>query len=213
MILKLFRALMPKNADFVSALHEHSLIVAEAAAVLASALTGQPPCDDVLKTICALEGKADDVARRVFEDLHKSFITPFDRSDISALATASDDTIDLIEDVVQRLSLYGIPAFTPAMAAQAAALAEGTAKVAAAFPLLNAPAKNAEAVTALGIEMSKIEGHADALLRGALKDIFASDMPPLRAMAHKEIHELLEAAVDRCEDVANLMQGVVIENV
>jgi uncharacterized protein len=169
----------------------------------------------------ALEGKAqrvkqiehecDDITHAVVSALHKTFITPIDRNDIYRLITKMDDIMDLVEAAAERVALYEMPTMTKEAGDLARCLvssAEHVAIAVAAIRDLRKPAVILEQC----VEINRLENVADGILRAALAKLFREEKDPISVIKWKEIYETLEAATDRCEDVANVIEGVVLEN-
>src|SRR5947209_57565 len=121
MVLRLFRALMPKEERFIDYFHEHAEKIVAAADTLHTMLADGKDISGRLRAICVKEGEADLITKKTLVALHKTFITPFDRTDIRELIVALDDTIDLIEETAQRIQIYNLTRFTPQMVEMAAA--------------------------------------------------------------------------------------------
>jgi uncharacterized protein Yka (UPF0111/DUF47 family) len=145
--------------------------------------------------------------------LHRAFITPFDRSDIHALTTALDDAVDLIEEVAQRAILYKITEFSPRMLELAAQIEQCAQLLAETIPLLHDITRNAERINSLCERIGKIESAADQLLRVALSELIESKPETTVFLGRKEVYELLETVTDRCDDVSDLIEGIVLDHV
>ena len=214
MVMRFFRALMPKEERFVEGFVAHSGFIVAAADGLAAMMaadeaTRQVRCDDIL----AIESEADLVARQTVLALHRAFITPFDRSDILALSKALDDSVDLIEEVVLGAALYRVESFDRHMRAMAAMIQRAARLVAELMPLLHDITANAERIRSLCEAVSKIEGEADVALRDALSEMIAARPDAVTFFGRKEVYELLEAVTDSCDDVADLVEGIVLDHV
>jgi predicted phosphate transport protein (TIGR00153 family) len=163
--------------------------------------------------VCAIEGEADVIARDTLIALHRAFITPFDRSDIHALITALDDTVDLIEDVAQTAALYKVEHFSPRMREFVVMIKAGARLIEEAIPLMNDITPNADRINNLCEQIGKIESDGDRLLRLALSELIAEKPDAITFLGRKEVYDLLETVTDRCDDVANLIEGVVLDHV
>jgi hypothetical protein len=163
------------------------------------------------KEIKAVEEACDSVTHRVVEKLHRVFITPIDRGDIYALITKMDDIMDFVEAAAERISLYELKTPTKELADLARNLATGVERVFEAVKGLR-NLKNPQVILEKCVEINRLENEADALLRGTLARLFKEEKDPVAIIKWKEIYELLETATDRCEDVANIIEGVVLEN-
>jgi hypothetical protein len=158
------------------------------------------------------EGEADEITKTIFLSLHKTFITPFDRWEIKDLAKALDDMVDYMEDIPQRARLYGPGSFTQEMAALGQITLRATEKVQEAVALLS-DMRNAERIIKICQEIGEIESEADHVMRAGMERLFAEVSDARALIRAKEIYELFEEAVDRCEDAADVIHGVVLERI
>ncbi len=163
------------------------------------------------REIKVLEEQCDAITHGVVEKLHKTFITPFDRNDIYRLITKMDDIMDFVEAASERLALYEIRTTTKELGDLARVLVAGSERVLEAVSGLR-NLKNPQIVLEKCVEINRLENEADALLRGTLAKLFREEKDPVAIIKWKEIYEMLETATDRCEDVANIIEGVVLEN-
>jgi len=169
---------------------------------------------DIERKVAAIkqvELEGDDIAHRAFERLHRQFITPFDRAEIHRLLGRIDDVLDLIDATAERLFLYEVGVVPQAAKDLARLLVPATEKMREAVRLLR-EIKNPAQILAACREIKTIEGDADALTRTALAALFKSGADALSIIKWKEIYDLMETATDRCEDVANVIEGVVLEH-
>lgn len=214
MFMRLIRSLMPREEPFVAHFVEHAACLVKAAEALKVMMTADASAREACFTnVCAIEGQADAIARETMVTLHRAFMTPFDRSGIHSFVTAQDDAVDLIEDVAQRAILYRIAEYDPFMLELAGQIGECANLLAEAIPMLKDISGNAEHINALCERVGKIESDADATLRRALSELFRDPPDTITLMARKEIYELLETVTDRCDDVADLIDGIVLDNV
>jgi predicted phosphate transport protein (TIGR00153 family) len=163
------------------------------------------------KEISEIEHACDRITHAVVAKLHKTFITPLDRNDIYRLITRMDDVMDYVEAAAERVALYDIRVMTPEVVELANVLLESAEQVREAvsgFRDLKHPAS----ILQKCVEINRLENVADSLLRASLARLFREEKDPITIMKWKEIYELLETATDRCEDVANIIEGVVLEN-
>jgi predicted phosphate transport protein (TIGR00153 family) len=163
------------------------------------------------KEIKVIEDECGAITHRVVAQLHKTFITPIDRNDIYRLVTKLDDIIDDVEAAAERLVLYDIRRSTKELADLARVVVSATERVFEAVAGLR-NLKQPAVVLEKCVEINRLENEADALLRGTLARLFQEEKDPVAIIKWKEIYELLERATDRCEDVANVIEGVVLEN-
>ena len=158
-----------------------------------------------------IEHECDEITHAVVEGLHKTFITPIDRNDIYTLITKMDDIMDFVEAAADRLALYEIPTMTKEVGDLARCLVQSAEHVLGAVSSIRDLGKP-NGILQHCIEINRLENVADSLLRGALARLFREERDPIAVIKWKEIYETLESATDRCEDVANIIEGVVLEN-
>jgi predicted phosphate transport protein (TIGR00153 family) len=163
------------------------------------------------KDIKRIEEECDTITHAVIASLHKTFITPLDRNDIHRLITEMDDVMDQVEAVAERLVLYQIGGASKEMRELGQNLLTCAERMLEAIAGLR-NLKNSDVVLEKCIEINRLENEADAMLRGAIARLFREEKDPIAIIKWKELYELLEAATDRCEDVANVIEGVVLEN-
>jgi predicted phosphate transport protein (TIGR00153 family) len=206
--------LMPREGRFFDLFNQHAERIVDGARHL---LLLMQHYDDValreeeLDTIDRIETAADRITHETLSTLHKTFITPFDREDIHKLISRMDDILDLTQDVAESMVLYDIRAVTPE-ALQLASLSQMCCeRVRTAVGLLGDMA-NAEAVLKLCAEIDQLESDADRVMRAAMSKLFRDEADVRQVIKLKAIYELLETLTDRCEDVANVLEGVVLEN-
>jgi len=211
MVLKLFRKLMPRDARFVEQICRHSGYVVDGAIEFRGILA----CGDFeshCKELFRLEDAADQVTYEVVHAVHKSFITPFDRGEILQLITTLDDTIDLMKDAARRIGLYKVP-YTPEMQGMADCAVRAATAIRDALPALNAIGQNVERLNEMQRKVRAAESEADDLLQRGLKTLFGGPGPAGDKFAVEKVYELIEAVVDRCEDVTDVIAGIVVEHV
>ena len=211
---RLLASISPHSDDYFVLFNELTACMVRGAKLLAKISLEQNPVafDLLFADIQKAEGEADGVTRNIFMSLHKSFITPFDRWEIKDLAKALDDMIDCMEDIPQRAKLYGPGGFTPEMAALGQIMLRATEKVQEAVALL-ADMKNAERILAICQEIGDIESEADRVMRAGMQRLFADGSSARQLIRDKELYELFEEAVDRSEDAADVIHGVVLERI
>lgn len=157
------------------------------------------------------EHRADDITHRAFERLHTTFITPFDRVEIHRLLSAIDDVLDLTDAAAERINLYDVGPVVPDARELAGVLVAQTLKMQEAVRGLR-NVRESEKILLSCREVNSLENQADSILRAGLARLFKSGTDPLTIMKWKEILDLVETATDRAEDVANIIEGVVLEH-
>ncbi len=209
-----FRKLMPREDRFFDLFAQHSRTIVGAAEALNELLSGRD-IEGKCRRIIELENQADDITRDVLIAVRKSFITPFDRGDIKDLIMSMDDAIDMMHKTVKTIRLFEQKSFDPRMQKMGEVIVKAAYLVAEAVPLLDRMGANAARLANITEEIVKVEGHADELHDAGLKDLFRNHGAS-NAMAYiigSEIYGELEKVVDRFEDVANEINGIVIESV
>lgn len=210
-----FRRLMPREDRFFDLFARHAAVVVSGAEALRKLLAGGENVERYCREIVSLENQADEIAREVLLAVRRSFITPFDRSDITDLIQSMDDAIDTMHKVVKTVTLFEQHSFEPRMQEMGAIIVEAAHLIARAIPLLNKSAQNANELGHIVEEVLRAEERADKLHDEGLKDLFRSHSRS-DAMAYligSEIYGELEKVMDRLEDVANEISGIVVENV
>jgi len=212
--MRLLRFLMPKEEKFIDLFCEHSkLIVAAADALAAMMAADQKDRPARGREVSAIEKQADSVTHQTIVALHRAFITPFDRSDMHALSKSLDDAVDLIESVVLDAQLYQVVEFDQHMRDLTGMIQQTGALVAEVMPLLRNISANAARINGLCEQISKIEGQADDVLRAAISDMVTERPDAITFFGRKEVYELLEEVTDSCDDVADVIQGLVLDHV
>jgi predicted phosphate transport protein (TIGR00153 family) len=143
--------------------------------------------------------------------LHKTFITPLDREDIHQLITRMDDILDLMEDAGQTVSLYDIKQITPEAKRLAELCLSCCEKVRACVGLLH-NMNNAREMLSICADIDRLESDADHVMRAAMSKLFREEPDVRNLIKLKAIYEILESVTDRCEDVANIIEGIIVEN-
>jgi predicted phosphate transport protein (TIGR00153 family) len=212
MITRAFRSLMPRDDRFIDRFSQHSKLLVPAAEAFRALMSADGAGGQHVATISRLEHEADLITRETVLAIHKTFITPFDRSQILDLITALDDTIDLMKDTGRRMLRYGVE-FTPEMQGMADCAVRATTEIRDAMPFLGAIQRSEEKLNAMSESVRRIEGEADDLLDQGLRALFAGDMSPGYKLTIEKVYDLVEAVVDRCEDVVDVIDGIVIEQV
>lgn len=209
-----FQRLLPRTGDFFGLFEAHAATVLAAADATVRVLEGGPASHEHIREVIEREHDADEITRSVLHEVRRTFLTPFDRGAITALIGALDDTIDEMQATVQAIALYEVASFTPQMRDMAAIALDAARLTAEAMPLLRDVGRNGKRLHELTERLVRIEGHADTIhaegLKQALHDHGASDT--LRFVTEREIYKHLERIVDAFEDVADQIDGLVIDH-
>lgn len=210
-----FRALLPREDKFFDLFEKQSQILVAGAQSLEKLLEGGDGIDEHCQKIVELEEEADEVTRQVMIAVRKSFITPFDRGDIKDLIESMDDAIDMMHKVVKTVRLFEQTRFEPRMKEMGAVVVQAARLTAEAVPLLEKVGTNVMRLSAIAEEITKVEERSDQLHDAGLKDLFQTygRTDAMAWIIGNELYGQLEKVVDRFEDVANEISGIVIENV
>jgi len=205
------RWFLPKNEDFLQFFDDASANVVRGVTALRDMLKDPSDLHAKVNGLRDIEHEGDRLTHLTLEKLNSSFITPFDREDIHALISRLDDILDAANGVAQRLVLYRIDEVPARLLALSELLVESSMEVRKAVVALPDRKQHAAAMTAC-VEANRLENVADSLHREALADMFANFTDAIALVKYKEVYQLLEEATDRCEDVANVVEGIVIKS-
>ena len=211
----MFARFMPKEGKFFELFNAHAEQIVLGSEALLSLLTVLNDSDEKAAEQCELidviENRADGITHETMRQLHKSFITPLDREEIHQLITSLDDILDLIQDVAHTVTLYNVKYVTAEAVSLSKICLSCCERVRSAVALL--PSMD-NGVTILKIchEIDQLESAADREMRGAMSRLFRDEPDVRELIKFKAIYELLETVTDRCEDVANIIEGIVLEN-
>src|SRR6478609_11232446 len=206
----MFRLSKAKDPFFV-AFSGHAQLTVQATGLLRQLLEQPTRLAELKPEITRLEHEGDEITRGAITRLRSQWITPLDRPDIHTLATRLDDVLDVIESIAERLELFDIRDASAAANEAALVLERSAVAMAKAVDLLPVARKRAQEIVALCSEINTLESEADAIYRGAIAELFKAGNETLTVMKWRDIHEQLETATDLCEDVANALEGVVLE--
>lgn len=211
----MFGRLMPREGKFFDLFNAHAALVVEGGqhllAMMKALAEGSDGIERYAKAIDTTETAADKITHETISQLHKTFITPLDRDEIHQLITRLDDILDLTQDVAQTVALYDIQRSTPESITLAQIVLNCCERVKTAVNLLHSM-DNAQMILATCREIDQLESDADRVMRGAMSKIFRDEPDVRQLIKLKAIYELLETITDRCEDVANVIEGIVLEN-
>jgi len=205
---------MPREGRFFSLFDRHAKLIVDGALALADVLRHYDIENDRaarIKRIEDVEHAADRITHETVQLLHSTFITPFDRDDIHRLISRMDDVLDLVQDAAESLVLYDIRKVTPEATQLAELLLRCTERVQAAVKLMASMA-DAAAMLKICQEIDQLESDADRVMRGAISRLFREETDVRQVIKLKAVYEALESATDKCQDVANVIESVVLEN-
>ena len=214
-MLRWFHALMPKEERFFELFSRHSDAVLGGAQALRAMLDGGEAVKRNCQTVMDREHDADDVTREVLIAVRRTFITPFDRGNIRDLITSMDNSIDQMQKTAKSIILFDVIEFTPQMRDMADAIVKCATLVKEAVPLLQSISAEAVHISDLTAQISALEGRADEIHDQGMRELYQKNVggSGLAFFVGNEIYDHLEKVVDRFDDVANVMHGIVIEHV
>ena len=204
---------MPKDDKFFVLFERMAAQIQEGARTFQELTNKIEDREAFAKRIKDIEHACDNITHETMEDLNKSFVTPFDREDIHLLISRMDDVMDFIDASTQRIVLYNVDHTTPEVREMASVLVLQVDELAKAVGHLRNIKKGAKTILQICIEINRLENEGDNLLRSAVAGLFKTPgVDPLEVIKWKEIYEKLEVGIDRCEDVANVLEGIVLKN-
>ena len=206
----MFGRFIPQEGKFFELFNQHAEQIVKGSHELAALMASVDDLQRRAYNIETIEKTADKIARQSLLLLHKTFITPLDRNEIHELITRMDDILDLIEDVAHSMYLYDIRDVPPEAVHLADICVASTEKVKTVVSLLSKMEHTAK-IMALCEEIDRLEADADHVMRAAMAKLFRDEADVFRVIKLKEIYELLESVTDRCEDVANVIESIVLE--
>jgi uncharacterized protein Yka (UPF0111/DUF47 family) len=207
----MFGRLMPKEGRFFELFTEHAEQIVLGGRELAALMVAGDDIQRRAYAIETIEKRADKITQTTIELLHKTFITPLDRDEIHQLITRMDDVLDLMEDVSQSIFLYDIRQLTPEARKLGEVCELCAEQVKLAVGML-ANMNNATLILKACDEIDRLESEADHIMRAAMAKLFRDEPDVRQVIKLKAVYELLETVTDRCEDVANIIEGIVLEN-
>ncbi|MBI5210202.1 MAG: DUF47 domain-containing protein [Elusimicrobia bacterium] len=203
-------SLLPKEEKFFELFEmqaRHNTDAAKTFRELLGNWSLQSPAFDKLRDI---EHEADITAHEIIDKLNRTFVTPFDREDIHELASKMDDIVDIVQSLSLRMQLYGVQHVTEDLVAMTDTLLQAVDCIRKAVPHLK-DLSETRRILDYCIEINRLENAGDNALAHAITKLFKGKPDPLEVMKWKEIYEVTEDAIDRCEDVANTIEGIVVK--
>lgn len=207
----MFGRLMPTEGKFFDLFNQHAALCVKGAQEMVGLMTNFDDLENRTHAVESLEKQADKITYATVDLLHKTFITPIDRDDIHKLITRMDDILDMMEDAAQTISLYDLQAVTPEAKRLAELCLACCEKVQQAVGMLH-DMDNAQKMIAICEEIDRLESDADHVMRAAMSKLFRDEPDVRNLIKMKAIYEILETVTDRCEDVANIIEGIIVEN-
>ena len=214
-MFKLIKAIMPRSDNFFDLFEAQAKKAQEAAATLRAILEGGDKTADLCTRLSSQEEEADHISYEVMQSIRRSFITPFDRSDIKALSSALDDAIDQMNKAGRIIMLYEVREFDPLMREMGDIIVKAAEITAQAVPLLQALGPQVGQLGALTEEVTRLEGRSDELHEEGLRQLYRTHgkSDPMAYIIGSEVYSRLEKVVDSLEDVADKISAIVIEHV
>ena len=207
----MLRKLLPKEHRFFNLFQDQANAIRQGLDLFELLLSDYTRRGELAKQIKAAENRADDIAHEIFQLLNNTFVTPFDREDIQLLVNRMDDVMDMVEKASARLEIYDVPGPPPAVSEMLRILKKAFLDLSEAVGLLR-DWKQRDRILRICVEVNRLENEGDALLRGSLRRLFKESSDPFYLIKVKEIYESLEEAIDRCEDLANIIETILMKN-
>jgi len=208
--IAMLKQLIPQVYDFFESFDQAARHAVSAAKLLLRLTEHYADADPIARELNGIEHACDDVAHRTMEQLNKSFITPLDREDIHVMILRIDDVVDLTNAAANRLAFFGIQKPTQHSVNLAKQIVRGCEKLSEAVHGMRS-ARNYERVVQDCIAVHEVENAADDILHAALAELFATEKNAIEVIKWKDIYETMEKITDRLEDVANVLQGVIVK--
>ncbi|HEU0224988.1 MAG TPA: DUF47 family protein [Steroidobacteraceae bacterium] len=212
--MRLLSVLMPRERQFFTLFNSHAGLVVDGARALAELLAGYADNgrrEALIAKIQSVEHDADEVTHQTVALMHNTFVTPFDRDQINKLIQRMDDILDLIQDTAESLMLYDVHQLTPEVLQLADLVQVCCNRVRDAVTQLSSM-DNGPAILKICQEIDALETDADRVMRGAISKLFREEQDVRQLVKLKAVYELLELTTDKCQDVALVIEGVVLEN-
>ena len=205
---RLTQLMMPRDREFFDLFEEAGRNILRAAELLDRMLRDYPDQKDLARDILICEQDGDRITHDIVNRLNQTFVTPIDREDIYALASALDDVVDYTEEVADCLGLYKIEAPMEQAQQLSGVLLQSARQVAEAMPRL----RGFRDISHYTVELNRLENEGDRITRAAIASLFEGGIDPMVVIRWKDIYDRLEDAIDATERVANIIDGVVIKN-
>jgi predicted phosphate transport protein (TIGR00153 family) len=216
-MLDWFQRLMPREDKFFELFEQHSAIIVAGADALRKLLETGDPTGEYCKQVFAKENEADEITRQVLVAVRRTFITPFDRTDIQALISSMDDSIDQMNKTAKTITLFEITSFEPEMRQMGEIIWQAANLVQQAVPLLSSIGTNVARLNELTAEVIRIEEQADQIHDQGRLNLYrrardGADAGAMKFIIGAELYDSLEKVVDRFEDVSNEINSIVTDH-
>ena len=200
--------LLPTETRFFDLFRDQANKVVEGAQALRELVEHYENVDEKARRIKEIESDGDAITHSIIDKLNRTFITPFDREDIHALASGLDDVLDNIEGVASRLALFRVRAVTPEVIELVSVIVRSCLAIQAAIGHL----RDLKSIPPYLIKINDLENEADFVSRNTTAQLFEEETDFRELIKWKELYGRLEATTDDCEDVANILEGIVVKN-
>ncbi|HEY7006561.1 MAG TPA: DUF47 family protein [Sphingomicrobium sp.] len=209
-----FQSLLPRTSDFFGMFEAHASTLVAAANALNDLVDGHAVPADAIAEVHRREHEADDIIRQVLRSVRQTFLTPFDRGSITSLIGSMDDAIDEMQDTARAIALYELDSFEPEMKRMVKIIVEQAGITAQAIPMLRDITRNGTKIHGLTEKLVHLESDADVVHAAGLKKAFQqnSASKPMQFIVARETYKHLERITDAFEDVANEIDGIVIDH-
>jgi uncharacterized protein Yka (UPF0111/DUF47 family) len=201
-------SLIPRERRFYELFEQQAAVIVRSADLLERAFADVANLPARQREIKDLEHQGDELTHEIVRTLNRTFVTPFDHEDIYALASGLDDILDYIEEVADTTNLYGITTIPEPARELAGLLAQAVVQLEQAIGKLESGKEGDEH----GVEVHRLEDVGDSTSRRAIAELFSGQHLPLEVIKLKDLYGLLEDALDRCETVANVLEGITTKN-
>jgi uncharacterized protein len=200
--------LMPQDRDFFTLFQKQAENIVSGAATFAIMMEHYTDVEEQVRAIKTIEHSGDEITHQIFRKLNQTFITPFDREDIHELCGSMDDVLDLIDAAASRFVLYRIDKVRGGTVELAKVLTVATMELSAAIHNIPSPDKALQRI----IEINRLENESDRICRTLIAQLFEEEKDPVQIIKWKEVFEVVETAVDKCEDVSNVIESIILKN-
>lgn len=207
----MFKKLLPKEHRFFELFEQQAAVINKGLDLFELLLREYSRREELTKRIKDVENDADAVAHQIYRLLNNTFVTPFDREDIQTLVDRMDDVMDLIEKASTRMEIYDLPAPPENIGEMITILQKAFDKLSSAVGMLK-DWKHRDAIFQICVEVNSLENQGDTLLRASLERLFKQASDPFYVIKAKEIYESIEDAIDRCENISNVIETIIIKN-
>jgi uncharacterized protein len=206
--MRLSSVIAPRDHEFFDLFEEAGGNILRAAGLLEEMLRDYPETNELARDILICEQEGDRITHDIIRRLNQTFVTPIDREDIYALASALDDIVDFTEEVADYLGLYRIEAPFEQSQRMARVLAQAARQIDQALPRL----RGFQDISHFTVEINRLENDGDRIVREAMAALFDDGIDPMVVIRWKDIYERLENAIDATERAANILEGITIKN-